>query len=73
MGGQRPVVHAEQLRGQAIYVSTGPGLPGPHDTLSDRPIHGQVDTLANQVIAGDVIEAATNGCTHNLANRLGGS
>lgn len=66
-----PVVHAEQLRGLAIYVSNGSGLPGPHDTLRDPLINGQVGTLANQVVVGGVIEAATNQCTHNLAGRLG--
>ncbi|WP_280364694.1 alpha/beta hydrolase, partial [Nocardia abscessus] len=28
-----PYLHADKLRGTAIYVSTGSGTPGPHDTL----------------------------------------
>ncbi|MBF6470146.1 esterase family protein, partial [Nocardia beijingensis] len=28
-----PYLHADKLRGTAIYVSTGTGAPGPHDTL----------------------------------------
>ncbi|WP_280263084.1 alpha/beta hydrolase, partial [Nocardia abscessus] len=28
-----PYLHADKLRGTAIYVSTGSGAPGPHDTL----------------------------------------
>ncbi|NMM88426.1 esterase [Rhodococcus sp. SRB_17] len=65
-----PVVNAEKLRGTELYVSTGSGLPGPHDTLANPAINGQVGTLANQVIVGGVIEAAVNYCTHNLAYRL---
>ncbi|MEV3975254.1 alpha/beta hydrolase family protein, partial [Streptomyces sp. NPDC050698] len=62
-----PVVNAEKLRGTELFISTGSGLPGPHDTLNNEAINGQVGTLANQVIVGGVIEAAVNYCTHNLA------
>ena len=65
-----PVVNAEKLRGTELFISTGSGLPGPHDTLNNEAINGQVGTLANQVIVGGVIEAAVNYCTHNLAYRL---
>ncbi|WP_430333483.1 alpha/beta hydrolase [Rhodococcus sp. ACT016] len=65
-----PVVNAEKLRGTELYITSGSGLPGPHETLNGPGINGQVGTLANQVIVGGVIEAATNYCTHNLANRL---
>ncbi|MGF7120920.1 alpha/beta hydrolase [Rhodococcus sp. BE178] len=65
-----PVVNAEKLRGTELYITTGSGLPGPHETLNGPGINGQVGTLANQVIVGGVLEAATNYCTHNLANRL---
>ncbi len=65
-----PYVHAEELRGLELYISNGNGLPGPYDTLDGPEIDGQVDTLANQVVVGGVIEAATNYCTHNLRNRL---
>lgn len=65
-----PVVHAEGLRGLALFISNGSGLPGPHDTLTDPRIDGNAPKLANQIIVGGVIEAATNYCTHNLQNRL---
>ena len=67
---QDPVVHAEGLRGLALYISNGSGLPGPHDTLTDPGIGGNGPKLANQMIVGGIIEAATNYCTHNLQNRL---
>ncbi|QXW04485.1 MULTISPECIES: alpha/beta hydrolase [Rhodococcus] len=65
-----PVVNAEKLRGTELYVSTGSGLPGPHDTLANEAVDGQVGVLANQIIVGGIIEAAVNYCTHNLAYRL---
>ncbi|MDI9903836.1 alpha/beta hydrolase family protein [Rhodococcus sp. IEGM 1409] len=65
-----PVVNAEKLRGTELFISTGSGLPGPHDTLNNEAINGEVGTLANQVIVGGIIEAAVNYCTHNLAYRL---
>ncbi|MCX5044948.1 esterase family protein [Aldersonia sp. NBC_00410] len=66
-----PFVQADKLRGYSIYVSTGNGLPGPHDTLENPALKGSVPTLANQMIVGGAIEAATNQCSHNLAGRLG--
>ncbi|MFD6860664.1 alpha/beta hydrolase [Rhodococcus sp. NPDC060090] len=65
-----PYLNAEQLRGLELYISNGNGLPGPYDTLDGPEIDGEVDVLANQVVVGGVIEAATNYCTHNLKNRL---
>lgn len=65
-----PVVNAEKLRGTEIYVSTGSGLPGPHDTLTNPLINGDTDVLVNQIIVGGIIEAPVNHCTHNLAYRL---
>ncbi|MCD2119455.1 MULTISPECIES: alpha/beta hydrolase [Rhodococcus] len=65
-----PYVHAEELRGLDLYISNGTGLPGRYDTLNGPEIDGQVDVLANQIVVGGVIEAATNYCTHNLRTRL---
>ncbi|MFE4498784.1 alpha/beta hydrolase [Rhodococcus sp. NPDC056743] len=65
-----PVVNAEKLRGTELYVSTGSGLPGPHDTLANPAMNGEPANLANQIIVGGLIEAAVNYCTHNLAYRL---
>ncbi len=66
-----PVVNAEKLRGTTLYLSTGNGLPGPYDTMDDPHSLPGPGGLANQVVVGGIIEAATNFCTHNLANRLG--
>lgn len=65
-----PYVNAEKLRGLDLYLATGNGLPGRYETLEGPDINGDAGTLANQVVVGGIIEAATNGCTHNLARRL---
>ncbi|AXY53278.1 putative esterase [Rhodococcus ruber] len=65
-----PYVNAEKLRGLEMYISNGSGLPGPYDTLTGPEIDGDAGVLANQIVVGGVIEAATNYCTHNLKNRL---
>lgn len=65
-----PFVNAEKLRGVALYISTGSGLPGPNDTPTGPGIDGNYATLANQVALGGVIEGAVNACTAHLASRL---
>lgn len=65
-----PTVNAEKLRGKQIYVSSGSGLPGPHDRLDGPGVDGNLEIYANQMILGTVIEAATNQCTHALAGKL---
>lgn len=65
-----PYINAEKLRGLDIYVSNGSGLPGPGDQLNGPGINGDVGTLANQILLGGAIEAATNQCTHALADKL---
>ncbi|MFD4428023.1 alpha/beta hydrolase [Nocardia sp. NPDC058497] len=65
-----PYVNAEGLRGVDLYISTGNGLPGPYDTLNGEHALPGPYGLANQIIIGGVIEAGTNFCTHNLANKL---
>ncbi|WP_072690668.1 alpha/beta hydrolase [Rhodococcus marinonascens] len=65
-----PYVNAEKLRGLDIWVSNGSGLPGPGDRLDSPGIDGDVAALANQIIVGGAIEAATNQCTHALAGKL---
>ncbi|GAA4820538.1 hypothetical protein GCM10023353_30600 [Tomitella cavernea] len=63
-------VNAEKLKGiDYVYVATGSGLPGEHDTLANPELEGNQFALANQIVVGGVIEAATNMCTHDLANR----
>ena len=65
-----PYLNAEKLRGLQLYISNGSGLPGPHDTLDGPDIHGKPDVLANQIVVGGVIEAATDHCTRHVAARL---
>ncbi|MFD4368591.1 alpha/beta hydrolase [Rhodococcus sp. NPDC058521] len=65
-----PTLNADKLRGKQIYVSSGSGLPGPHDRLDGPGIEGDLEIYANQMILGTVIEAATNQCTHALAGKL---
>ncbi|WP_068280707.1 alpha/beta hydrolase [Aldersonia kunmingensis] len=65
-----PVIHADKLRGTALYVSAGSGLPGVHDRLGDPHALPGTDGLFDQITVGGSIEAAVNYCTHNLANRL---
>ncbi|ETD32366.1 alpha/beta hydrolase family protein [Williamsia sp. D3] len=65
-----PYVHAAGLRGTALYISTGSGLPGEHDNLDAPNVDGETSQLVAQLTAGGVIEAATNQCTQNLRSRL---
>ncbi|MFH5208011.1 alpha/beta hydrolase [Antrihabitans spumae] len=65
-----PYLRAAELRGLSMYISTGSGIPGIHDNLGDPHSLPGVEGLANQIIIGGAIEAATNFCTHNLMNRL---
>ncbi|MGW5441393.1 alpha/beta hydrolase [Nocardia asteroides] len=67
-----PFVNAERLRGTAVYLSTGSGVPAaPHDTPADPRVQDGRIPLAAQVLIGGPIEAAVRFCTVNLANRLG--
>lgn len=65
-----PVLHAEALRGTLLFMSSGNGLPGRHDTLDGAYALPGPAGLANQIVVGGVIEAATNYCTRNLQTRL---
>ena len=69
---QDPVVNAYKLRNRtpALWISAATGLPGAHDTLSDRRIGGNVGALADQVAVGGVSEAVSRYCTQTLASRL---
>ncbi|MEC3914114.1 alpha/beta hydrolase [Nocardia sp. CDC160] len=64
------VLNAEGLRGKALFISSSTGLPGEFDTLDAPAIAGRPATLVDRLILGGTIEAATNGCTHRLADRL---
>ncbi|MFZ2527934.1 MAG: alpha/beta hydrolase family protein [Rhodococcus sp. (in: high G+C Gram-positive bacteria)] len=65
-----PYVHADKLRGMELYVSNGNGLPGRYDNGSGPGMDNDPAMVANQIVVGGVIEAATNYCTHNLHDRL---
>ncbi|MEU1959325.1 alpha/beta hydrolase family protein [Nocardia sp. NPDC019304] len=65
-----PYLHAEQLRGTAIYVSTGTGIPGPFDRPDGPGIDGNRDKLVSQLVTGGVLEAIINQCAHDLSDRL---
>ena len=57
------VGHAEALRGKAIYLAAGSGLPGRYET-PDNP------ELGTALLLGGPIEAATSACTRTLTQRL---
>ncbi|WP_019927311.1 alpha/beta hydrolase family protein [Nocardia sp. BMG111209] len=66
-----PLLHAEQLRGTAIYLSAGNGVPAaPHDTPADRRVQEGRIPLPVQIAFGGPIEAAIHYCTVNLTDRL---
>ncbi|MFQ6393553.1 alpha/beta hydrolase [Nocardia sp. KC 131] len=64
-----PYLHADRLPNIPMYISSGSGLPGMHDTLADPSVSEDTRLLANQVILGGGIESATNYCTAELAER----
>lgn len=61
-------LHAEQLRGKALYLSSRNGLPGPHDVPGQERAAGE--SFRTQLVLGGAIEAATLVCTTQLAQRL---
>lgn len=65
-----PYVHADQLRGLGLFVSTGTGVPGMYDTLENPRLNGDLMTLLDQEAVGGTLEAAVNWCTRNLQTRL---
>ena len=65
-----PLLHADQLRGKNLYISSGSGLPGQWDTLNGPYTLPGAYGLGNQLVVGGVIEAATNYCSHNLQTKL---
>jgi diacylglycerol O-acyltransferase/trehalose O-mycolyltransferase len=65
-----PYLNAARLRGTALYISTGPGTPGVHESPTSPRNGGDEDPLATRIIAGGTLEAATNYCTRNFQRRL---
>ncbi|MFQ6398302.1 alpha/beta hydrolase [Nocardia sp. KC 131] len=65
-----PYLHADQLRGTNLFISSGSGIPGQWDTLDGPYALPGVGGLANQVTLGAGLEAAADYCSHNMQNRL---
>ncbi len=65
-----PYLHADRLRGTAVYVSTGTGLPGPLDTLDGPGIRSSPAKLADQILVGGALETGAVRCTRELRTRL---
>ncbi|MFC9894862.1 alpha/beta hydrolase [Nocardia sp. NPDC127579] len=63
-----PYLHADRLRGTAVYVATGTGLWGPHENL--RSTDGDLIQLMYQLVFGAPMEAVANVCTRQLQERL---
>ncbi|WP_372465928.1 alpha/beta hydrolase [Nocardia spumae] len=64
-----PYLHADRLPDIPMYISSGTGLPGRHDSLADPSIRADSRILANQVLLGGGIESAANYCTARLAEK----
>ncbi|MGV9680469.1 alpha/beta hydrolase [Nocardia sp. NPDC003482] len=58
-----PALLADRLRGKTIYLSTGTGIPGPHET-EIKP------QLPENIFFGGPIEAAVDGCVSAFEQRL---
>ncbi|MET9213083.1 MULTISPECIES: alpha/beta hydrolase [unclassified Nocardia] len=65
-----PVVQAERLRGTAIYLSAGNGIPGQHEAINDPSIAGNLGVLVDRLLVGGTMEAVAGSCTGPMAARL---
>lgn len=65
-----PYLNAEKLRGTQIYLSSNSGLPGQDESIDPGSTAAQGVSLADRVVLGGAIEAATNVCTQQMAQRL---
>ncbi|MXP19845.1 esterase family protein [Gordonia sp. HNM0687] len=63
-----PYLNAEKLRGTRLYLSSGSGTPGRYDTPSAQA--PGAPPIANQILVGGALEAATRACTEAMAKRL---
>ncbi|MCU1641523.1 MAG: putative esterase [Nocardia sp.] len=63
------LLHADRLPNIPMYISSGTGMPGPHDALADPTVRQNTTTLANQMLIGGGIEATAHYCTTQLAAR----
>ncbi|MCJ0904632.1 alpha/beta hydrolase family protein [Rhodococcus sp. ARC_M6] len=55
--------NADKLRGTKVYLSSGTGLPGPHETL-------ETPELARVLIVGGVMELGSTLCTDQISQVL---
>jgi S-formylglutathione hydrolase FrmB len=60
-----PALMADRLRGKAIYLSTGTGIPGPHEA-EIKP------QLAENIFLGGPVEVGVHTCTIAFEQRLRG-
>ncbi|MFB8279765.1 alpha/beta hydrolase [Nocardia colli] len=60
-----PALLAERLRGKTIYLSSGTGIPGPHET-EIKP------QLAENIFLGGPVEFGVNACVVSFEQRLRG-
>lgn len=58
-----PLVNAERLRGTALFIATGNGLPGPVDGIDSLE-------AAARAVPGGALEGITNACTAALQSRF---
>ncbi|WP_291020703.1 alpha/beta hydrolase family protein [Gordonia sp. (in: high G+C Gram-positive bacteria)] len=65
-----PYINAAKLRHTKVYMTSGSGLPGPYDRLGAAGVENNLDTLANQIVLGGLIEAAVNQCTKDMDRRM---
>lgn len=65
-----PILHAEQLRGTELFVSTGSGIPGVYDAPGGEFRLEKPEDTPQTVAIGAVIEAGVNWSTQNLERRL---
>lgn len=65
-----PYLNADRLRGKAIYLSSGTGLPGAAETVAPGASLGEVVGMTDRILLGGAIEAAAHQCTQRLAARL---
>lgn len=65
-----PYVNAAKLRGTSIYLSSNSGLPGQDESVSAGSTAKESVSLVDRAVIGGGIEAVTNVCTQQMAQRL---
>ncbi len=65
-----PYLQAAKLRGTRVYLSSNSGLPGQDESVDAGSTASDSMVLADRVVLGGGIEAVTNVCTQQMAQRL---